>query len=61
MSDMIGNRLTRQDAVRRGKGEIKDYQDAGISSLEMVPMYLTGTADAVNDSLSISHLSLIHI
>jgi len=54
MSDMIGNRLTRQDAVRRGKGEIKDYQDAGISSLEMVPMYLTGTADAVNDSLSIS-------
>jgi hypothetical protein len=54
MSDTIGNRLTRQDAVRKGKGEIKDYQDAGISSLEMAPMYLTGTADAVNDSLSIS-------
>ncbi len=31
MSDTIGNRLTRQDAVRKGKGEIKDYQDAGIS------------------------------
>ena len=40
MSDRIGDRLTRQDAVRRGKGEIKDYQDAGISSLEMLPMYL---------------------
>ena len=54
MSTMIGDRLTRQDAVRRGKGEITGYQDAGISSAEMLPMYLTGTADAVNDSLSIS-------
>ena len=51
---MIGDRMTRQQAVARGKGEIKDYQDAGKSTLEMLPMFMTGTADAVNDALRIS-------
>jgi len=51
---MIGQRMTRRQAVNRGKQDIQDYNDAGISSLEMLPMYLTGTADAVNDALRIS-------
>ena len=51
---MVGDRMTRQQAVARGKGDIQNYMDAGISSLEMLPMYMTGTEDAVNDALRIS-------
>ena len=35
---MVGDRMTRQQAVARGKGDIQNYMDAGISSLEMLPM-----------------------
>ena len=49
-----GQRLTREEAVRTGRGEINDYTDAGIKTYKMYPSFLTGTVDSVNDSLSIS-------